>query len=183
MPCEEYSSTQGSTAHTHRNEWLNTKAIDVHSGKSYSLALLDPKGRTRKIEVKCYGNIMGAYREHPEAKFINHDGNPCDSITRGLLRRSHIVANNHRYIGKETSRRWEQGDDMSMVDFRCAEYHKGKAIADKETRERILEIGIRKVSRETDVDSKTIMLITRGEPVKPVTLKKILERLKNLGKG
>ena len=159
----------------HRSEWLNTKATDTHSGKQYSICLLDPKGRTKKIEVKCYGNILGAYREHPEAKFLGSDGEPCNKLTRGLLGRSHIVANRHRYIGKETSRRREQGDDPSMVDFQCAEYSDGKTVADQELRKRILEIGIRKTARATKTDSKTIMLISRGERVKPSTLAQVLE--------
>ena len=158
-----------------RDQWLNTEAIDTHSGKQYSIALLDPKGRTKKVEVKCYGNVLGVYKEHPEAKFLGHDGNPCDSITRGLLRRSHIVANRHRYIGKETSRRWEQGDDMSMVDFRCSEYAGGKMKADEQTRKRIVGIGIRKVARETGIHSDTVTLIARGKPVKPGTLQKLVE--------
>jgi hypothetical protein len=159
----------------HRSEWLNTKAIDTHSGKQYSICLLDPKGRTKKVEVKCYGNILGAYREHPEAKFLGSDGEPCNKLTRGLLRRSHIVANHHRYIGKEMSRRWEQGDDLSMMDFRCAEYSDGKAVADQELREKIAVIGIRKTARATKIDSKTIMLISKGERVKPSTLAKVIE--------
>src|SRR5712691_3998074 len=133
----------------HRGRWLATKAFDTYSGKQRSIALLDPSGRTKRVEVKCFGNILGAYREHPEAKFLGPDGKPCNSLTRGLLSRSHIVANRHRYIGKETSRRWEQGDDLSLVDFRCAEYVDGKMRADEETRRRIVEIGIRKVARKT----------------------------------
>lgn len=158
----------------HRGQWLNTKAIDTHSGKEYSIALLDPTGRTRKIQVKCYGNILGAYREHPEAKFLGSDGKPCDGLTRGLLRRSHVVANAHRYVGKETSRRWEQGDDMSMVDFRCAEYSDGKVVADEKTIKRLLEIGIRKTARETRIHSDTVTLLARREPVKPITLAKVV---------
>jgi hypothetical protein len=161
----------------HREEWLKTKATDTHSGKQFSISLLDPKGRTRKVEVKCYGNIFGSYREHPEAKFVGSDGTPCNKLTRGLLRRSHIDANSLRFIGKETSRHWEQGDDRSIVDFQCAEYGDGKAVADQELRERILQIGIRKTARKTKVDSKTIMLISRGERVKPSTLAKILQFL------
>ena len=157
-----------------RNEWLNTRATDTHSGKQHSICLLDPKGPTKKVEVKCYGNILGAYREHPEAKFLGRDGNPCDRLTRGLLHRSHIVANQHRYVGKETSRRWEQGDDPSMVDFRCAEYSDGKMVADKQTRERIAQTGIRQTARTTQVDSKTIMAIVAGEPVKRITLAKLV---------
>ena len=155
-----------------RDQWLNTKALDTHSGKRYPITLLDPTGRTKKIEVKCYGNVLGAYREHPEAKFLGHDGKPCHSLTRGLLSRSHVVANRHRYVGKETSRRWEQGDDPSIVDFRCIEYSDGKMVADKQTRERIVKIGIRKTARTTQVDSKTIMAIVRGEPVKRITFAK-----------
>jgi hypothetical protein len=157
-----------------RDQWLKTKAVDTHSGKSYPITLLDPTGRTKKIEVKCYGNVVGAYREHPEAKFLAHDGKPCDSLTRGVLRRSHIVANRHRYIGKETSRRWEQGDDPSMVDFRCREYSDGKVIADKAIRERIVEIGIRKMVRLTGIHSDTVTLIANGKPVKPKTLGKVV---------
>jgi hypothetical protein len=159
----------------HRDQWLNARAIDTHSGKEYPIALLDPKGRTRKIAVKCYGNILGAYREHPEAKFLSFDGNPCEGITRGLLRRSHIIANNHRYIGKETSRRSEQGDDLSLVDFRCAEYVDGKVKADEETRKRIIEIGIRKVARETGINRETVALVANGKTVKSGTFRKIVD--------
>jgi hypothetical protein len=159
----------------HRSEWLKTKETDTHRGKQYSICLLDPRGRTRKIEVKCYGNILGAYREHPEAKFLGSDGEPCNKLTRGLLRRSHIVVNQHRYIGKETSRRWEQGDDPSLVDFQCVEYSDGKTIADEELRKRIVDFGIRKTGRATNTDTKTIMLIAKGERVKPSTPAKVRE--------
>jgi hypothetical protein len=164
-----------------RDKWLNTKAIDTHSGKQHAITLLDPKGVTKAIEVKCYGNILGAYREHPEAKFLGRDGNPCDSLTRGLLRRSPIIADRHRYIGKETSRRWEQGDDLSMVDFRCAEYD-GMTVADGETREQIIRIGIRKTARATKIDSKTVMLIVQGKPVKPNTLLKVVRFVRAMGR-
>jgi len=76
------------------------------------------------------------------------------------------------YVGKETSRRWEQDDNPSMVDVRCAEYSDGKMVADQKTRERILEIGIRKTARATRVDSKTIMAIVRGKRLKRITLAK-----------
>jgi hypothetical protein len=165
---------------THRERWLNTEAIDTHGGKQYAISLLDPDGPTERVEVKCYGNVLGAYREHPEAKFLGHDGNPCTSTTRGLLRRSHIVASAHRYIGKETSRRWEQGDDMSMVDFRCAEYADGKMKADEATRKRIVEIGIRKIARESGINRETISLVANGKKVKSRTFRKIVD---SMGKG
>jgi hypothetical protein len=106
----------------HRDEWLNTMATDTQEGKKYPICLLDPTGRTKKIEVKCYGNILGEYRNHPEAKFLGPDGIPCHGQTRGVLTRTELVTGRIRYIGKETLRRWEQGEDLSMVDFKCSEY-------------------------------------------------------------
>jgi hypothetical protein len=160
-----------------RDQWIQTKALDTHKGESYPITLLDPNGQTTKLEVKCYGNIVGAYREHPEAKFIAHDGSPCDRLTRGLLTRSLVIANRHRYIGKETSRHWEQGDDPSLVDFTCFEYCHGKAIADDEIKAKINEIGIRKLARHTGINRETVAMIAKGMPVKPITLAKVLQFL------
>jgi hypothetical protein len=62
-----------------------------------------------------------------------------------------------------------------MVDFRCTEYSDGKVRADKATIQKIVNAGIRNISRETKVDTKTVMLITNGHSVKFNTLNKILE--------
>jgi hypothetical protein len=60
-----------------------------------------------------------------------------------------------------------------MVDFRCTEYSDGRVVAHKEMRKQIVEMGIRKVARETRIHSDTVTLIARGIPVKPITLAKI----------
>lgn len=62
--------------------------------------------------------------------------------------------------------------------FKCGEYSDRKTVADDELRRRIMEIGIRKTARTTQTDSKTVMLISRGECVKPSTLAKVRELLK-----
>ena len=108
------------------------------------------------------------------SEWMGSDGQPCNRLTRGLLQRSHIIADRHRYIGKEVSRRWEQGDDISMADFRCAEYKSGKTVADLELRKQIAKIGIRKTARATKTDTKTVMLISRAERVKARTLSRLL---------
>lgn len=93
------------------------------------------------------------------------------------MRRSHIIANRHRYVGKETSRRWEQGEDMSLVDFRCAEYSDGKMVADQDTRTRIIKIGIREVARQSGLDRETVAFVARGNPIKAITLYKLINAL------
>ena len=62
---------------------------------------------------------------------------------------------------------------MSLVDFRCAEYVDGKVKADAETRKRIVEIGIRKVARETGINRETVALVANNGTVKPRSMHKI----------
>ena len=68
----------------------------------------------------------------------------------------------------------EQGDDLSMVDFRCAGYHNGKVIADAETIRRIKEFGIRKLQRLANISRETIIPVTKKKPVKPSTLRALI---------
>lgn len=161
---------------THRGEWLSTPAIDTRTGSEYPICLLggNQDSGSDEIEVKCYGNILGEYRRHPESKFLGPDGAPCDSETSGLLARSHIISRTHRYIGKEASRKWEHGDDLSLVSFECTEYPGGKLVADLETRERIKRIGIRRVAQQTGINRETIALIANGQRVKANTLSQLV---------
>src|SRR5277367_7072103 len=62
----------------------------------------------------------------------------------------------------------------SMVDFRCREYSDGEVVADKETRDLIVKMGIRKVARLTGIHSDTISLISDGKRVRPRTLAKVV---------
>src|SRR5277367_4149358 len=66
----------------------------------------------------------------------------------------------------------------SMVDFRCREYSDGEVVADKETRDLIVKMGIRKVARLTGIHSDTITRVANGMPVKPSTLAKVVAFLR-----
>src|SRR5436305_2807401 len=78
-----------------------------------------------------------------------------------------------RFIGKEVSRRLERGNDISIVDFRCAEYAERMVVADLTLRQRIRNMGIRKTARLAKLDTKTVMLIVRGGRVKQKTLERV----------
>jgi hypothetical protein len=71
---------------------------------------------------------------HPEVKSLGPDGTTCMAETRGLLQRAHITAGRIRFIDKETSSMWAQGDDLSVVTdndetgFRVIEYGKSRKI-------------------------------------------------------
>jgi hypothetical protein len=67
-------------------------------------------------------DVVSQYRRHPLAESLAPDGSACKPDTRGLLRRTPVTAAGFRYIGKETDRRWEQGEDISMLESEVLEY-------------------------------------------------------------
>jgi hypothetical protein len=87
-----------------------------------------------------------------------------------LLLRAKITAGRLVPVGKETDRRWEQGEDTSMVDFETFLYEKPRNVADVSERKRWSAIGVRRLMRESTLAQKTIYQILRGKPVRPQTL-------------
>jgi hypothetical protein len=105
------------------------------------------------------------------------EGTPCTCDTQGLLQRSSVVAASRRYVGKETDRRWEQGEDLSLVEFTSFEYQRSKqVVAGKDIKQDILKTGIRKLERTTGLSHHTINKILNGERVRRKTLAKIVKR-------
>ena len=93
--------------------------------------------------------LLDSYQNHPEAKSLGPDGKPCEFDTRGLLQRAHIVANwPPIYIGKESDKHWEEGEDLSLLDFKAIEYkRKGYAIATNEQLKKIARVSKREFMR------------------------------------
>jgi hypothetical protein len=115
-----------------------------------------------------FARLLIQYQEHPEAKSLAPDGTPCEADTRGLLQRAHVIAGEFRYVGKETDRKWEEGDDISVLEFKATEYGRAtKVVASEEVKNDIRKIGINKCARESGFDRKNfIRKLVRGLPVK-----------------
>jgi hypothetical protein len=71
-------------------------------------------------------------------------------------------------VGKETDRKWEEGEDTSVLYFKATEYGKTKrVVASEEVKNEILRIGINKCARESGFDRKNfVRKLVRGIPVK-----------------
>ena len=81
-------------------------------------------------------------------------------------------------MGKETDRRWEQGEDLSLVEFKAVEYQGSKqVVASDEIKQQILKTGIRKLERDTGVSHHTLTKILRDETVRPKTFAKIVKAI------
>ncbi|HXY50182.1 MAG TPA: hypothetical protein VEI01_12080 [Terriglobales bacterium] len=160
---------------SNRSEWKNLKCINLLDGRHYRMATL-PNDRQDRVVPETFRTILRQYLRRSEAKSLAPDGTPCVADTRGLLQRVSIVAGEIIPVGKETDRRWEQGEDMSMVDFKVLEYRAANnmVVADPTLRDEITTQGVRKLMRTTGLSQHTIEAIRAAKPVRRATLKSFL---------
>jgi len=132
-----------------------------------------------KVIPDSFRIILKQYLRKPEVKSLAPDGTPCTGTTRGLLLRSKIVAGKLIPVGKETDRRWEQGEDPSMLDPQIQIYGKtGKlVVADERERKGWAKIGIRKLMRATTLTQKATYSILSGKGVRKRTMNVFREHL------
>jgi hypothetical protein len=118
------------------------------------------------------GTQLRTYPCHPESKSLAPDGIPGSASTRGLLQRASISAIRPRYLGKETDRRWEQGEDLSLMSFMPVEYLlSGKmAVADEALLNEMAKHPMRELMRRTRLSQHTLETIREGKAVRPLTL-------------
>jgi len=129
-----------------------------------------------------YAHMIEEYIRHPEAKSLGPDGKPCTAETRGLLQRAHITAGRIRYIDKETSSMWAQGDDLSVITdedetgFRVIEYGKNRKIVLPDLSKREIEEMKLRELRRRGIGQHTIEKALHAH-VRARTLRKILEAI------
>jgi hypothetical protein len=152
-----------------RAGWALSLCINTHDGKSYRL---DELSRRDTITL---GDILCGYVQHPEIKSLGPDGEKCKAHTRGLLRRMTINGGLQHCIGKEVSR-FEQGksDFIENIDDVCIHYDGGRVAANESLITEISTRGLRKTTKETGLDRKTIRAIFNRKKVKTSTLVKVV---------
>ena len=166
LPVIPFSSKQ--------EHWFDLECTNVHSDrrKTYRMRDYDKENEDTSpystIFPKKFKNLLIEYQEHPEAKSLAPDGTPCEADTRGLLQRAQVIAGELRYIGKETDRKWEEGDDISVLEFKATEYgREKKVVPEASIADEIRDIGgIRKTMVLTKMSQHTIEKLLRGETVR-----------------
>jgi hypothetical protein len=156
---------------------MESKCINIHEPQSPIYELTDEYDGRRAM-AKNFFMLLDAYKNHPEAKSVAPDGSPCKYDTRGLLQRAHIVANwPPVYIGKESDKHWEEGEDLSLLEFKAIQYRqKGNAVADEQQLARIANVPKREFMRR-GINQHTLEKTCRKEPVRVSRLAEILKVL------
>lgn len=170
-----------------QERWFDLKCVNVHTGKKYRM--VDPtKEKNPPYNVvfpSQFARLLIEYQEHPESKSLAPDGTPCKANTSGLLQRVHVIAGEFRYVGKETDRKWEEGDDISVLEFKTTEYGRARrVVASEEVKNDIERIGINKCARESRFDRKNfIRKLVRGLPVKRSSYNEFVRWLQSYKSG
>jgi hypothetical protein len=170
-----------------QRKWGKLVGVNVVDGRKHRIGLF-PSGKQDRVVPDNLQTILHQYLRRPESKSLGPDGTPCIAETKGLLRRAAIVAGAIVPVGKETDRRWDEGEDVSLLDFHVLEYRenapqaKGKmVVAHPEVRKRIDGIGIREIMRRTGLHQHTIEKIIRNRPVRHATLHHLIDTMEQNG--
>jgi hypothetical protein len=158
-----------------REKWMRSKCINIRDPESRVYELTDEYDGQRAMP-KNFFMLLESYQNHPEAKSLGPDGRACEADTRGLLQRAHIVANwPPIYIGKESDRHWEEGEDLSLLEFKTVEYkRKGYVIATDEQLGQIANVAKRELIRR-GINQHTLEKICARLPVRASKLAKCLK--------
>jgi hypothetical protein len=116
-----------------QKKWIDSVCINIgdpEGTKQYQLItdFASPEYGQRAV-IATFEDLLYRYMKHPEAKSLAPDGGPCTSDTRGLLQRAHITAGEFHRIGKESDRRWEEGDDLPSMTHEPADYDRDKRVS------------------------------------------------------
>jgi hypothetical protein len=157
------------------SSWFDLTYFNVHDGKPYRLAK-PGKRISYEAEATSFGDIVDQYRWHPESKSLAPDGSQGTRNTHGLLRRKPVTADGVRYIGKETDRRWEQGEEISMLDTFTLEYRPNETenlTTDPELQRKLHGPSIRAVAKRAGVSTRTVKAAREGKRLRKSTIDKL----------
>jgi len=160
-----------------RKKWMSAKCINIHDPQSRVYELTSHYDGRRAVPMN-FLMLLETYQHHAEAKSLGPNGEACESDTRGLLQRAHIVANwPPIYIGKESDKHWEEGEDLSLLEFKAIEYkRKGYVIATEEQLDKIVKIPKRELMRR-GINQHTLKKICDKQPVRAIKLANCLKVL------
>lgn len=145
-----------------KQQWIN-----IHDGKIF---------RRASIPVETFRDVARDFRSHKESKSCAPNGEPCDSDTRGLLRRTHVTACATIAHGKETDRQWQHGGDISLLFPLLPVYWPNETermVSDPVMPTKARGRSIRALATKTGLSTRTIRAARNGKRLRKSTIRRI----------
>ncbi len=128
--------TLATSMESDQEKWIDSVCVNIgdpEDAKTYKLTTYNSEAYDseygKHAVIATFEDRLHRYMKHPEAKSLAPDGGPCKSDTRGLLQRAHVVAGEFHRIGKESDRRWEEGDDLESMTREPIDYDRDKKVS------------------------------------------------------
>jgi hypothetical protein len=158
------------------SRWLKLDWVNVHDGKRYVLAPINQK-RPSEASPALLEDLITLYEIHAESKSLGPDGMRCGWHTEGLLQRTHVTGcGRPRFIGKETDRRWEQDEDLSVLFPMLPEYRPNETArlaTAAEFQDQIANFSVRNLARKAKVSPATVQAVKSGKRIRKTTASKL----------
>jgi hypothetical protein len=122
------------------------------------------------VLVQTFDMVFSQYLQHPEYKSLAPDDTPCKRDSHGLLKRYPVTASAFHLIGKETERGWEQAEDISTLLPSLRRYQEHGNAATELLKQRLRQIPLSILERETGLSRHTILRVRRGMRVHPQSM-------------
>lgn len=166
---------------SNRKKWSSLRGVNLVDGQPYQISMR-PSFHQDKVLPESFRIVLRQYLDKEEVKSLDPDGGPCRPNTRGLLQRSHIDARQITPVGKETDRRWEQGEDPAMLDSDVFVYENRSKLVVGDISERTgwKTIGLRRLMRECKLSQAPISKAIDGTPVRVRTLATIRQTVSRI---
>jgi hypothetical protein len=156
--------------------WRKMLFINIHDGTIHTL-----HPPTLPVLGQTFDMVFTHYHRHPENKSLAPDGKTCDAETCGLLKRYPVSASGYHFIGKETERGWEHAEDISTLLPSLVQYQQTPGSIDNtQLLERLSNIPMRVLMRETGLSQHTIERARHGEKLQARTRKILLAAAREL---
>jgi hypothetical protein len=159
-----------------RDAWLTLRCIDVADGTEYELSLLHNTRRS-KVIPQTYGYVLHLYPYREESKSLAPEVRRVPPA-RAALQRAPVLAGQQHFVGKETDRRREFGDDLSVLRSKSMEYRPRTTVADLQLREQVATGGMRALMRATNLSQHTLEAIRAGRRVRSATIQRVIAALR-----
>lgn len=163
---------------TDPRRWLELPWIDRYSGNSVPVTTDPLDQRPTHALLQTYGDVLGAFQTHPEAKSADATGRACTRRTVGLLQRRMVQETYVAHLGKEANKLElvEVGFEHDPDAVRTEYTRPGHDHWSAEMLPVLREANLRDVAAATGISTRQLRNLARGEARPHRKTQVILER-------
>lgn len=171
-------------ASKHPEEWLTRDYTEANTGKTVKLST---SYNGKPLIPQTISHVLWRHYRHPEDKSLAPNGELCSAHSKGLLQRRPIQAMTPLvFIGKETERKAQEGEDPSILGNQGPiQYHRHQTRKTRPCAPELVRILARFSLRQlmkSGLARDTIIQARRGNRVHPGTCTRLAKLTQKLTK-